>query len=254
VNKPAIPLEAALKRALMTFSQILLVVLFVTRAVSEVEALNFTAERQQMVKEIDAMVAATEHATGVAKLDKRVREAMSVVPRHEFVPAPARSSAYRNRPLPIGKGQTISQPFIVALMTELLQLEKTGKVLEVGTGSGYQAAILSLLVRDVYTLEIVPSLAKAAQATLGRLGYGNVHTSVGDGYLGWPEQAPFDAIIVTAAPDHIPPALVEQLRTGGKMVIPVGTSRQELMVLTKNANGTTSMRTVAPVTFVPLTR
>jgi protein-L-isoaspartate(D-aspartate) O-methyltransferase len=176
------------------------------------------------------------------------------VPRHEFVPAPARSSAYRNRPLPIGKGQTISQPFIVALMTELLQLEKNGKVLEVGTGSGYQAAILSLLVRDVYTLEIVPSIAKAAQATLGRLEYGNVHTSVGDGYLGWPEQAPFDAIIVTAAPDHIPPALVEQLRTGGKMVIPVGTSRQELMVLTKNANGTTSMRTVAPVTFVPLTR
>lgn len=225
-------------------------VTLVTAAVSA----DFAAERRSMLEQIDAMISATARETGVAKLSEPVREALSSVPRYEFVPADQRTSAYRNRPLPIGEGQTISQPFIVALMTELLEVETTGKVLEVGTGSGYQSAILSRLVQDVFSIEIVPALGKSAQAVLARLGYENVHTRIGDGYLGWPEQAPFDAIIVTAAPDHVPPALVEQLRTGGKMVLPVGTAHQELLVLTKNANGTTSQKTVAPVSFVPLTR
>lgn len=250
-------MEVALRTAPVIRTTVLLTALctagLVTLVTSAVCA-DFAAERRSMLEQIDAMISATARETGVAKLSEPVREALSSVPRHEFVPADQRTSAYRNRPLPIGEGQTISQPFIVALMTELLDIEKTGKVLEVGTGSGYQSAILSRLVQDVFTIEIVPALGKSAQAVLARLGYQNVHTRIGDGYLGWPEQAPFDAIIVTAAPDHIPPALVEQLRTGGKMVLPVGTAQQELLVLTKNANGTTSQKTVAPVSFVPLTR
>ena len=211
------------------------------------------AKRQQMVDEIDAMLAPNA-VTGKARLSPRVRAAMTEVPRHEFVPLEQRSAAYRNTPLPIGHGQTISQPLIVALMTEVLQLAATDKVLEVGTGSGYQAAILSVLVREVYTIEIVPELGKGARATLERLGYRNVSTKIGDGYRGWADHAPFDAIIVTAASDHVPPPLIGQLRPGGRMVIPVGGLDQHLMVLEKFADGTATTRTVAPVLFVPLIR
>jgi len=211
------------------------------------------AARQQMVDEIDAMLA-TDAVTGMARLSPRVRAAMTEVPRHEFVPLEQRSAAYRNTPLPIGHGQTISQPLVVALMTELLQLATTDKVLELGTGSGYQAAILSVLAREVYTIEIVPELGKRARGNLERLGYRNVSTKIGDGYHGWAENAPFDAIIVTAASDHVPPPLIAQLRPGGRIVIPVGGRYQQLMVLAKRADGTATTRSAAPVLFVPLIR
>ena len=210
------------------------------------------ADRQRMVEEIDAMLASAPGSRGVARLSARVRAAMTEVPRHEFVPPEYGSSAYRNAPLPIGHGQTISQPLIVALMTELLQLEKTDKVLEVGTGSGYQAAILSVLAGEVYTIEIVPELGKMARANLERLGYSNVSTKISDGYEGWAEHAPFDAIIVTAAPNHVPPPLIAQLKSGGRMVIPVGDFVQQLMVLDKHADGTTTTTIIVPVRFVPL--
>jgi protein-L-isoaspartate(D-aspartate) O-methyltransferase len=211
-------------------------------------------DRQRMVEEIDATLALAAGTSGVARLSPRVRAAMTEVPRHEFVPLEYRSAAYRNRPLPIGHGQTISQPLMVALMTELLQLAQTDKVLEVGTGSGYQAAILSALTREVYTIEIVPELGKMARANLERLGYRNVSMKIGDGYQGWSEHAPFDAIIVTAAPNHVPPPLIAQLKSGGRMVIPVGGFDQKLMVLAKHADGTASTTTIAPVQFVPLIR
>src|SRR6516165_855321 len=198
------------------------------------------ADRRRMVEEIDAMLAWAAGTRGVARLSPPVRAAMIEVPRHEFVPHEYRSAAYRNTPLPIGHGQTISQPLIVGLMTELLQLERTDKVLEVGTGSGYQAAILSVLASEVYTIEIVPELGKMARANLERQGYTNVTTKIGDGYQGWAEHAPFDSIIVTAAPNHVPPPLIEQLRPGGRIVIPVGDFVQQLMVLAKHADGTTS--------------
>jgi protein-L-isoaspartate(D-aspartate) O-methyltransferase len=216
---------------------------------------SFDADRQRMVEEIDKIVALTASTIGVVRLDPRVRAAMAEVPRHEFVPPQERSAAYEDQPVSIGHGQTISQPFIVALMTELLQPKATDRILEVGTGSGYQAAILSRLAREVYTVEIVPALGKMSRGTLERLGYANVRTRIGDGYNGWPEQAPFEAIIVTAAPDHIPPALLAQLRPGGRMVIPVGGwFVQELTVSTKGADGTISTKTVEPVRFVPLIR
>ena len=212
------------------------------------------AGRQRMVEEIDALVASAAGTSGVARLDPRVRAAMAEVPRHEFVPPEYRSAAYANLPLPIGDAQTISQPLIVALMTELLQLEKTDKVLEVGTGSGYQAAILSVLAGEVYTIEIVPELGKMARANLERLGYSNVSTKISDGYEGWAEHAPFDAIIVTAAPNHVPPPLIAQLKSGGRMVIPVGDFVQQLMVLVKHADGTATTTIIVPVRFVPLIR
>ena len=211
-------------------------------------------DRHRMVEEIDAMLASTAGTIGVARLSPRVRAAMTEVPRHEFVPLEYRSAAYRNRPLPIGHGQTISQPFVVALMTELLQLTKTDKVLEVGTGSGYQAAILSVLAGEVYTIEIVPEVGKMARVNLERLGYSNVSAEIGDGYQGWATRAPFDAIIVTAAPNHVPSPLIAQLRPGGRMVIPVGGFDQELMLLAKHADGTTTTTIIAPVRFVPLIR
>ena len=207
-----------------------------------------------MVDEVAALAGLVERETGRADLDARVLAAMAKVPRHEFVPAAQRRSAYRNRPLSIGSGQTISQPFVVALMTDLLGLKPEDKVLEIGTGCGYQAAVLAELARDIYTIEIIESLGKGAAKTLERLGYANVRTRVGDGYMGWPEHAPFDAIIVTAAPDHVPPALVEQLKAGGRLVIPVGKLFQELMVITKNADGSTTRKDIVPVQFVPLTR
>jgi protein-L-isoaspartate(D-aspartate) O-methyltransferase len=186
--------------------------------------------------------------------DERVLGAMRTVPRHEFVPERSRTDAYGDQPLPIGHGQTISQPYVVALMTEQLRLQPTDRVLEVGTGSGYQAAVLARIVADVYTIEIVEPLARSAEATLNRLGYKNVHVRSGDGYKGWPEQAPFDSIIVTCAPDHVPQPLINQLKEGGRMVIPVGPPlAQELYVMHKQ-NGQIRQAVLLDVRFVPMTR
>jgi len=220
---------------------------------TDIKAADFATERRQMLEEIKQLAAATAAETGRSTLDPRVLDAMGKVPREEFVPPKQAGSAYKSRPLSIGHGQTISQPFIVALMTELLQLKPTDTVLEVGTGSGYQAAVLSLLAREVYTIEIIRELGHPAAATLGRLGYANITARIGDGYQGWPTYAPFDAIVVTAAPDHVPAALVEQLKPEGRMVIPVGGGREQtLMLITKNPDGTTTTTNTVPVSFVPL--
>ena len=184
--------------------------------------------------------------------DPRVLSALLKVERHRFVPEEYLNSAYSDQPLPIGEGQTISQPYIVALMTELLELKGDEKVLEIGTGSGYQAAILAELAKEVYTIEIIESLASRANNRLLELGYRNVKVKSGDGYLGWPEAAPFDAIIVTAAPDHIPKPLMDQLKEGGRMVVPVGTYTQELKKIVKRS-GKIEPIDVAPVIFVPMT-
>jgi protein-L-isoaspartate(D-aspartate) O-methyltransferase len=214
------------------------------------------AARSRMVAEIAAMARQTGGETGRPKFSDAVMAAMAKVPRHRFVPLLQESSAYDNRPLPIGEGQTISQPYIVALMTELLDPKPGDRVLEVGTGSGYQAAVLAELVAKVYTIEIVEPLARRATQLLGELGYRNVAVRVGDGYGGWPSAAPFDAIIVTAAPAAIPQPLVDQLKPGGRMVIPVGGSLdvQQLLVVEKHSDGRTTTRRTLPVRFVPLTR
>ncbi len=183
---------------------------------------------------------------------ERVLSAMLKVERHRFVPKEYQSKAYSDQPLPIGEGQTISQPYIVALMTELLDLKGDEKVLEIGTGSGYQAAILAELVREVYTIEIIESLAASAKNLLLELGYRNIQVKAGDGYLGWPEAAPFDAILVTCAPDHIPKPLLEQLKEGGRLVLPVGTHSQELKKVVKRS-GKIETTDVIPVIFVPMT-
>jgi protein-L-isoaspartate(D-aspartate) O-methyltransferase len=182
----------------------------------------------------------------------RVLDAMRRVPRHLFVPELRRAAAYDDTPLPIGYGQTISQPYIVAFMTQALEVAPEHRVLEIGTGSGYQAAVLSVLAGEVYTIEILPALADQARATLSALGYRNVQVRAGNGYLGWPEHAPYDRIMVTAAPDKVPEALVQQLKVGGIMAIPVGTVTQELRVLRRTATGTETLRTL-PVRFVPMT-
>lgn len=186
--------------------------------------------------------------------DARVLAAMTKVPRHEFVPEHLADAAYEDRPLPIGYCQTISQPYIVALMTELLQLQPGAKVLEVGTGSGYQAAILAEVGAVVYSLEILEPLARASAQLLQRLGYASVRVKQGDGYLGWPEHAPYGAIIVTAAADNVPPPLVEQLKPGGRLVIPVrdGQTQQSLWLVEKGNDDSVTTRRVAPVVFVPL--
>ena len=196
------------------------------------------------------MVATQIAARGIT--DARVLAAMRKVPRERFVPENLRSSAYLDGPLPIGHEQTISQSYIVAFMTEALRLREGDKVLEIGTGSGYQAAVLAECCRQVYTIEIVAPLAERAVTTLKALGYSNVEVRHGDGYRGWPEQAPFDAIMVTAAPDHVPEPLVAQLAVGGRMVIPVGDVVQNIVLIEKTTTGTTS-RTLLPVTFVPMT-
>jgi len=182
-----------------------------------------------------------------------VLEAMEGVPRHLFVASADRESAYRDGPLPIGFGQTISQPYIVALMTEALGVQPEDRILEIGTGSGYQTAILSRLARDVYTIESVEALSKEAGQKLNRLGCDNVHQRIGDGYAGWPEEAPFDGIVVTAAPEEIPPVLVDQLRTGGRLVIPVGVGYQELVLLLKEGEGVQRQK-LADVRFVPMVK
>ena len=184
--------------------------------------------------------------------DPRVLEAMARVPRHLFVPESARADAYGDYPLPIGHGQTISQPYIVAFMTEALKLEPSHRVLEIGTGSGYQAAILAELAGEVHTIEIIEPLADSARAVLKEAGYKNVTVHTGNGYRGVPEHAPFDRVIVTAAPDEVPPALVEQLKIGGLMAIPVGTGVQELRILRRTPEGMDTLETL-PVRFVPMT-
>jgi len=200
------------------------------------------------------MVADQIAARGVK--DPRVLAAMRDVPRHQFVPSDARADAYIDAPLPIGFGQTISQPYIVALMTELVRPSATDAVLEIGTGSGYQAAVLSRLAATVRSIELVEPLARAAQAALRELGYANVQVRIGDGYQGWPEAAPFDVIVVTAAPDAVPSALVAQLRPGGRLVIPVGPvgGVQDLLLIERDAAGRTTTRSIIPVRFVPLVR
>ena len=190
-------------------------------------------------------------ARGVA--DRRVLAAMATVPRHRFVGPGLVPHAYEDRPLPIGHGQTISQPYIVAYMTELLSLTSGARVLEVGTGCGYQAAVAGEIARHVYTIEIVKALAEAATATLADLGYTNITVRHGDGYGGWPDQAPFDGILVAAAPDHVPPALVAQLAMGARLVLPVGGDDQEMRVITRTVGGHREERLI-PVRFVPLTR
>jgi protein-L-isoaspartate(D-aspartate) O-methyltransferase len=212
-------------------------------------------QRKRMLDEIATIARDARHETGRASLSPRVMEAMAKVPRHEFVPPGERRNAYANRPLPIGMGQTISQPFIVALMTDLMDIKPGDKVLEIGTGSGYQAAVLAELAGTVYTVEIVEPLAREAEERLRRLGYRNVMTRIGDGYLGWAEEAQFDSVMVTAAPREVPQALIDQLKPGGRLVVPVGgqAAGQSLLLVEKQPDGRVTRRTILAVRFVPLT-
>jgi protein-L-isoaspartate(D-aspartate) O-methyltransferase len=225
--------------------QFLVVALFVATGCGQTAppVSDFGAQRQRMVDQ-------QLKPRGIK--DERVLAAMAKVPREEFVPADGRGEAYEDSPLPIGYGQTISQPYIVAFMTEQLRPKPSDRVLEVGTGSGYQAAILAELVADVYTIEIVEPLAKNAEVTLQRLNYKNVHVKVGDGYSGWPEHAPFDAIIVTCAPDHVPQQLTDQLKDGGRMIIPVGGRFAQELYLLEKKDGRLRESAVLPVRFVPM--
>jgi protein-L-isoaspartate(D-aspartate) O-methyltransferase len=217
------------------------------------------AQPSERASERDLMVLTVENlaaTAGTGAVNRDVLRAMRKVPRHRLVPEEVRKQAYLNIPLPIGYEQTISQPYIVALMTDLLDVEKQHVVLEVGTGSGYQAAVLSQLVRQVYTIEIVEPLAKRAGRQLAELGYANITVRAGDGYAGWPEHAPFDRIMVTAGATHVPQPLIDQLKTGGKMVIPVGKAwnKLDLTLVEKTGTGRLKTRKVLPVAFVPLTR
>ncbi|HEY3177896.1 MAG TPA: protein-L-isoaspartate(D-aspartate) O-methyltransferase [Casimicrobiaceae bacterium] len=216
---------------------------------------DFSRERQRMVTEIAAMAKSTKRETGRERFAEPVMEAMANVPRHRFVPETAVRSAYRNEPLSIGEGQTISQPYIVALSTDLIDPRPEHVVLEIGTGSGYQAAVLSELVKEVYSIEIVEPLGRSAAERLKALGYRKVEVRIGDGYQGWPERAPFDGIVVTAAAPFIPEPLLEQLKVGGKMVIPVeaGPRGQQMLLVEKRADGTIEKRVVLHVAFVPMT-
>ena len=218
------------------------------------EGQDFAAQRARMVGEVDAMYAETRAETGMGAMSPSVRAALGKVERHRLVPSRQASAAYRNHPLPIGSGQTISQPYIVAISADLLNLKADDVVLEVGTGSGYQAAVIAEIVRQVYSIELIESLGKAAAGRLAEMGYRNIEVRIGDGYSGWPEKAPFDAIVVTAAAPHVPAALVAQLKTGGRMVIPLGASEdvQYLKLLTKRADGGYDEKRVLPVRFVPL--
>jgi len=210
--------------------------------------------QQRMIEDIESEVAFTRHMINRDHLDPRVMEAMCEVPRDLFVPSDLRYAAFDNGPLPIGHGQTISQPYIVALMTDMLQLQPEFRVLEIGTGSGYQTAILSRLCRHVYSMEVVPELSRSAQRLFQQLGYDNIQSRTGNGYEGWPEHAPYDGIIVTAAASQIPPALVDQLKPGRRLVIPVGEpyGHQELFLVEKDLQGKIDIRSVLGVAFVPL--
>jgi len=225
---------------------------------SEAEAQDaaglFAELRARMVGEIEAMYAETRAETGYAALSPRVRAALGKVERHRLVPLAQQRLAYRNHPLPIGHGQTISQPYIVALSTDMIAPEPHHVVLEVGTGSGYQAAVLAEVVKQVYSIEIVEALGAEAARRLAAMGYANVEVRIGDGYRGWPDKAPFDGIVVTAAAPRVPQALVDQLRPGGRMAIPVGESWevQQLVLVTKRPDGSVAQKNVLPVRFVPL--
>jgi protein-L-isoaspartate(D-aspartate) O-methyltransferase len=216
----------------------------------------YAAARIEMVRTIEEIAKEAGGGATPRVLDARVLDAMRRVQRHAFVPFDAVGSAYEDRPLPIGYGQTISQPYIVALMTDLLRLPERGRALEIGTGSGYQAAVLSALGYEVYTIEIVPSLADEAAARLSEQGFNAVQVRQGDGYFGWPDKAPFDGIVVTAAAPQVPPPLIAQLKPGGRMVIPVGAVFlvQQLLLVEKLSDGTIRTEALLPVAFVPLTR
>jgi len=240
----------ALKRTLVLLGSVLWLVCQPLPAADD-----YAGERRSMIKKIEQSVSQTRHYLDKAEFNSQVMEAMASVPRHEFLPADQLEYAYENRPLPIGHGQTISQPYIVALMTDLIDTRPDYRVLEVGTGSAYQAAVLAELVDEVYSIEIIKPLGQAAGERLARLGYDNVHTRIGDGYYGWPEAGPFDAIVVTAASSHVPPPLISQLKAGGRMVIPVGSRfmTQQLLFVEKDSEGKVFTRQVMPVRFVPLT-
>jgi protein-L-isoaspartate(D-aspartate) O-methyltransferase len=210
--------------------------------------------RAEMVREIERSMRRLGGEIGNGEISPRVLAAMAAVPRHLFVPPEHLSEAYLNRPLPIGFGQTISQPFVVALMSDLARVGPSDKVLEIGTGSGYQAAVLARLAGSVYTIETVAPLAEQAQKTFSDLGLTTISTRTGDGRLGWPEAAPFDAVVVTAAPEAIPDALIAQLKPGGRLVTPVGGGEQQLIVVEKQSDQSTILREIIPVCFVPLTR
>lgn len=216
---------------------------------------DYAAARARLVAVIESDVRETSVYLDTEALDPRVMETIATVPRHQFVPDDQRAHAYENRPLSIGHGQTISQPYIVAIMTDLLKLKPDDRVLEIGTGSGYQAAILAPLTETVFTIEIIEPLARQAQARFRRLGYANIRSRIGDGYYGWEEHGPFDAIIVTAAADHVPPPLIKQLKPGGRMVIPVGGRflTQQLVLVSKDDDQHVTTRQILPVRFVPLT-
>ena len=216
----------------------------------------FRAARLEMVRQVEAIAGLVRGPAVPRQLDSRVLEAMRTVPRHTLVPEAVRAAAYEDRPLSIGYGQTISQPYIVALMTDLLRPEPGDVVLEIGTGSGYQAAVLAELVERVFSVEIVPRLAERATGDLARLGYDNITVRAGDGYYGWAEHGPYDGIVVTAAASHIPPPLVAQLKPGGRMVIPVGASFmvQQLVLVERDRDGEVRTESLLPVRFVPFTR
>jgi|SRR5687767_425151 len=218
------------------------------------EGQDLAAQRARMVSEVDAMYADTRRETGFAAMSPAVRAALGKVERHRLVPPSQQSAAYRNHPLPIGGGQTISQPYIVALSTDLLNAKPSDTVLEVGTGSGYQAAVLAEVVARVYSIELLEPLGRQAAERLKAMGYANVEVRIGDGYRGWPEKAPFDGIVVTAAAPTVPQALVDQLKPGGRMVIPVGgeSDIQFLKLLVKRPDGGVDEKRVLPVRFVPL--
>ena len=239
--------------AMIRFASSALLALLLAGA-SPPEPDRHAAARAQMVAQVRSL-AATVGLPDRRRLSPKVLDALRQVPRHRFVPEALRERAYEDRPLPIGADQTISAPFIVALMTDLLEAEPDDVMLEVGTGSGYQAAVLSGLVRRVHSIEIVEPLARQAAERLATLGYGNIVVRHGDGYAGWPEAAPFDGIIVTAGADHVPGPLIAQLKPGGRLVIPVGPSgNQELLLIEKRANGRLRRQVILPVTFVPFTR
>lgn len=216
---------------------------------------DFSNQRENLIKEIESDVRTTSLYLDKEKLDAHVIEAMRTVPRHKFVPQRFRKNAYENRPLPIGYGQTISQPYIVAIMTDLIKPQKQHRVLEIGTGSAYQAAVLSRLVKQVYSIEIIRPLGEQAAQRLQELAYNNIKLKIGDGYYGWQEFAPYDAIVVTAAASHIPAPLLKQLKPGGRMIIPVGSRfmTQQLLLVKKDPQGHVTTEQILPVMFVPLT-
>lgn len=249
--KAVLPVRGAIRACARRLPALLAAVALVAAADPDA----YAPARQRMVQDIEDTQRVAAAETGRVRIARRTLEAMAQTPRHLFVREQDLGDAYENRPLPIGHGQTISQPYIVALMTELLDVKPGDRVFELGTGSGYQAAVLARLGVDVYSAEIVKPLGEQAAEKLARLGHGRVQVKVADGYYGWAEHAPYDAIIVTAAASHVPPPLVQQLKPGGRMVIPVGTSflMQHLMLIEKQADGSVTTRQVLPVAFVPLT-